>query len=234
MAKILLDNGIYAFDTAKKTKNLLQCPNIPIPGTEIVTLRLNHTIVKGPDTNLIDQKVDYLSEFFGFKLEIKDRHVPVVYKDVPECEEVDVTLCTRSGMYTPYRNWPYFEELKVMFDSANITYLDLNKPCEGCRGYKSHWALNAVNKSKLYIGLETGTSHYVSKFAAGKGLILQSGYSDFEYWAKYYDYEKLDIQVPCSPCFLNRNTDPCPKAHKCMVDLTPGMVFDYVLKKLNK
>jgi len=232
MVNILIDNGFTAHSGKNIVSHLLDCPTRPPVNHSEHVVFLNPTIQKSSNTNIIDQKVDHLSSVVGKKLVIKDNFIPTLYKDVPEVESVDVSICSRTGIYTPYRNWPYFKDLKKMFDKEGITYTDMDRPGPGMRGWRNHWVLNCVHKSKLYLGLETGTSHYVSKYAAGKALILQSGYSDFNYWAKYYDYDVLNFDVECSPCFINQFQKPCTHSHKCMYSLKPKIVFDYVIEKL--
>ena len=234
MVRILIDNGFNAHGGRNKYSDLIDCPEFPDSDCEIRKIKLNNTIRDGPgcETNLIDQKLDRIAEVVGKKLVVGDHFIPVKYEDIPQVKGVDVAICSTTGNYSIYRNWPYFDELKSMLDNNGITYLDMDNPGPGMHPWRSHWVLNCVNKSKLYLGLETGTSHYVSKYAAGKALILQSGYTDFEYWAKYYDYDKISMHVDCSPCFLNKFKPPCPHEHKCMSDLCPEAVFEVIQQKL--
>lgn len=158
-------------------------------------------------------------------------YIPVIFHDIPKVPSVDVTMCTKTGRWTPYRNWPYFEELKQKFDEVGITYCDLNKE----RKFNIE-CLNYVNKSKLYLGLDTGMSHYVSKFANGKSLIIQSGFNPFDFWSYPYQYECIKSLVPCCPCFINKkdihNGRECLRAHKCMTSISVQRVFEKVIQCL--
>jgi hypothetical protein len=150
--------------------------------------------------------------------------------DVPS---LDVILCTKTGQWGPYRDWPYFSQLKDMFDKNNISYVDCQE-----RGIYSHECLNYVKNAKLYLGLETGMSHYVSKYANGKALILQSGFCTFNFWAGLYDYDCLKHECPCvyRPCFIDRDRlkggIECPNDVCCMNGLSVDRVFQSVLDRL--
>lgn len=163
----------------------------------------------------------------------KHNHTPVLFYDNPDIPMVDVVLCTETGSWTPYRNWPYFNALKQKLDERHITYIDLNK-----NEIRGNDCLNYVKKCKVYVGLETGTSHYVSKFANGKGLILQGGFFEFEWWAYPYDYEAIVAEIPCSkaPCYLNKydieHGQGCPFHCICMEAIPVDAVLDKILQRL--
>ena len=90
----------------------------------------------------------------------------------------------------------------------------------------------------MYLGLDTGTSHYVSKFANGKALIIQAGFNLFNWWAYTYDYDMITAEVKCSlrPCFLNmkyiKKGEGCPYDVRCMKQITVKKVFYEVRKRL--
>ena len=139
---------------------------------------------------------------------------------------VDIAICSRSGYWSPYRDWPSFPRLKVLLTDAKLRWHDLSE--SGIRGNE---CLNYVRKAKLYLGLETGMSHFVSSVAR-RGLILQSGYSCFEYWSTY-GYSYLCRHVACSPCFLT-HVNECPHMHRCMTEITAEMVLQAILCELGK
>jgi hypothetical protein len=158
--------------------------------------------------------------------------VPVIYNDIQNVPTVDVVMCTQTGNWTPYRQWPYFDELKELFKKEDITYIDLNE--EGIFSVK---LLNYVNRCKLYLGLDTGTSHYVSQFANNKALIIQGGYVTFDFVFHAYHYDHIQIEeMPCSPCFINKNhierNEGCEFNHKCMMNLSSEVVFEEVRKRI--
>lgn len=158
-------------------------------------------------------------------------YIPVTFYDIPETPSVDITMCTKSGRWTPYRNWPYFKQLKQKFNEVGITYCDLHAE----KKFNIE-CLNYVKKSKLYLGLDTGMSHYVSKFANGKALIIQSGFNPFDSWSYPYNYDRIKSIVPCCPCFLDKNEiqegNKCIRDHICMTSVTVDKVFNKVLRWL--
>lgn len=171
---------------------------------------------------------DLLSEFsrqfeIGCEIPTILDHVPVKFNFDSSVRSYDVAMVTETGWWTPYRNWPYFSELKEMLSAESISFVDLSM--EKIQG---NHALNIVRNCRLFLGLETGASHYVSKFANGKTLILQSGYTPFNYWAGIYDYQCVSFPVVCSPCWKRSG---CPD-HKCMALLRPEHVFKSIIKVL--
>jgi len=154
---------------------------------------------------------------------IERNYIPVKYEE-HDINSVDVVLNTKTGKYTPYREWPYFNELKLLLRKNNISYLDIDE--NKIYGIE---LLNYIKKAKLYIGLETGASHYVSQFANNKSIILQSGYTTASFWASYYEYEFLQTFVSCSPCFKREN---CNNKYKCMTRLDADFVFNKVIERM--
>ncbi len=145
--------------------------------------------------------------------EITRTRIPVHYRDLAHVPRVDVALGTRCGSWSPLRGWPYFAELQRELTAAGLTWETLDDK----RGLE---CLNWAAKARLYVGLETGTSHYVSQVAR-RALILQSGYSNIDYW-NWYGYQHLAVEVPCGNCF--RRGD-CPNDHACMRDLSVTTVM---------
>lgn len=167
---------------------------------------------------------------------VKHNHVPVTYDESEEegVECVDVAMCTSTSSWAPYRDWPYFEQLKQLFDKNRITYVDMNQ-----QNIKSHKCLAYVKNCKLYLGLETGMSHYVSKFANGKTLIIQSGFAPFYYWASLYNYDFIraeNLKCKYKPCFIDRKFieqgKECYQDVACMTLITPEQVFNEVLRRI--
>jgi len=163
---------------------------------------------------------------------VRHNHIPVLYKDRNQ-PKVDVAICTKTGPWAPCRDWPHFPALKKLFDKQGISYIDINE--RGLRGFD---CLDVVAKAKVYLGLETGTSHYVSKKANNKGLIIQGGFSPFYYWAAPYDYEAITTRVHCEhrPCFLDRvvmaNGVKCPYNYSCISAISPEQVFTAVKERV--
>jgi len=237
---VLNDNGINAvLSEHRRVRGLVDVPLYDKSDAQgrfsIHTWKINSTY---KDKHCCDrpgvlQYLDEIEKRMGRKIEIKDEHdhVPVKYYDIPQIPSVDVVMCTRTGPWAPYREWPYFEELKALFDKVSITYVDLNK-----EGILSFECLNYVNKCKLYLGLETGTSHYVSQFANGKALILQSGFTPFQFWAYPYHYDYLTYDVPCQPCIINKKDIEegivCKRDQECMKKLSVEKVFMEIVKRI--
>ena len=178
-------------------------------------------------TPIIEQFCCDFEKYFGIKIRNNFNYIPVKYRDIPEIPSVDVSLSTVSGPWAKYRNWPYFSDLKRRMDKYGISYIDLSK-----NKILFMDCLNYVKKSKVYVGVETGISHYVSQVANGKALILQSGLVNSDFWSSY-DYEFLSIDVQCKFCKLN-NKEKCMFDHKCMKELSVDMVFDKIMERLNK
>lgn len=185
---------------------------------------------------IILQHIARVEKWLGISITIDKRrnHVPVIFRkmDVPE---YDVVMNTMTGRHTPLKEWPYFYELTRLFKKAGIRYLDLDLHQK--RGIE---CLNLVKKAHLFLGLDTGMPHYVSKFANGKTLIISGGFVTPEFWASLYDFEFIQIEdVPCRPCYINRgdvekNLRECGGNHMCMREISPRMVFERVYGRLEK
>jgi len=234
VTKVLQKNGFDARLDNPRIADLVDCP-LFIQRDDLVDCQIKtFDCHRQNRTGLQTQKQftvysDLLTEFsrqFNIKYEIEPflDHVPVKFSFDKNVCIYDVVLVTETGWWTPYRNWPYFRELKKMLSAASISFIDLST--EKIRG---NLALNAVRNCRLFIGLETGVSHYVSKFANGKTLILQSGYSPFSYWAGNYNYRCLEKPVACSPCWKRSG---CLEI-KCMALLRPEYVFNTILNVLD-
>ena len=180
------------------------------------------------------QYITHYSDLFERPLKIYRNYIPVKYYEIPEVRQVDVVFNKNTGPYTPYKKWPYFDELCKLFDQHKITHINLDRDWRETYGIK---CLNYVRKAKVYLGLDTGMSHYVSRFANGKALIIQGGFNYFERWSWLYDYEAIQIEdMPCRPCRILKKDvkqgNKCPYDNRCMKEIDPQWVFDKVCERL--
>ena len=241
LTQILVDNGIDAvFNHRRKTTGLVDVPVLD-PSDHQKRIVFNGILPSDFTTKMIEEPVMmyFIRDFMkmtGKNIEFdRKRHnyVPVHFIEVDNIKGADVALCTKTGTWTPYRNWPYFDELKKMLQVSGISYIDLNNPL-----ILSNDCLNIVAKSKVYVGLDTGTSHYVSKFANRKGLIIQGGFNPFFIWAWPYEYEPIVTTVKCKyrPCFINKNDIyngiVCNEGVSCISKISVKQVFDRIMEKL--
>lgn len=113
-----------------------------------------------------------------------------------------------------------------------ISFIDLaEKPIYGIE------YLNYVNKAKLYVGLDTGPSHYISQFMRNRCLIIHGGFVTFEYVFSLYGYDRIQIEdMPCRPCFLSWQQiaagNKCKYCNKCMMEIDPSVVMDKIREML--
>lgn len=239
ITKILIDNNVPAvFHEHKTVRGLVDVPlyNDSYQHFYLYTKPVVNTQHrKNVDEPVVIKYLKDIGKLLGRKISLLPDHtyIPVNYKEIPDIKGVDVVLCTKTGRWCPYRDWPYFKELKKEFDKLNITYIDLNK-----EKIKGNECLNYVKKSKLYLGLDTGTSHYVSKFANGKTLIIQSGFNIFSWWSHTYDYDVITANVECDfrPCFINMKdiaeNNVCPFDVSCMKNIKVKHVLYEVQERL--
>jgi len=224
---ILNDNNIPAALKTDRT-DVLSYVDVPIWNETTIGIHYNWRYESfypiPPNYSFVSKTLDHLTETYHLKpIKFTRNCVPVnfTYEDVPK---YDIAIGTKTSNWTIYRNWPYFKELKTLLDKEKITWIDMDE--ENIYG---NTCLNIVNNSKLYLGLETGRSHYVSIVANGKTLILQSGYCLSNTWS-IYDYKFLDLKVDCSPCYLQNN---CKFNHKCMANIKPEIVLAKILELIN-
>lgn len=225
--RLLNDNGIDAVYGTGFYRDLVDVP-LSVEGEpyEDFFFTYHHGDLRAPafdaSKSIVETATQRFKSAFGIDREIliRTRHVPVKFVELRGGQRYDVVMCTKSGVWSRYRNWPYFEELKREFDVRGISHFDLSR-----NGVRGNECLNYVAASKVYLGLETGVSHYVSQVAK-KGLILQSGYSTLGFWCPYL-YEALSEPVPCAPCFIHCKTQPydCPFGHQCMRNLSVSKVL---------
>lgn len=236
---ILNDNGIKAVLHNDLIKDFVECP-IFNPndnyGPEFSTW-----YVKDSTTNLYKALARKFETRFKVSVKVQDNY-PVPTKFVPvDVDSVDVAVTTSVGQIYKenkfiksegyyriiHRIWPYFDELFSLFDKHNISYIDLNKDC-----IINYEFLNHIRHCKVYLGLETGAAHYASKEGAGKTLIINSGFYDLKFWAPY-DFEAIQIPTDCSPCWSWPKKNHCENDYKCMKEISPEMVLESVMKKMD-
>jgi hypothetical protein len=239
LAAVLKDNGYHAVLKNKQVSRLADPNEVEIFDLTKKYQKVHNFVANRgfqgkktePRLNIYTDLIRVFKNKFNIEEEIPLTRnvVPVKYYDM-DVEGVDVCMTTEVlHKKVSFKQWHYFDRLKQLFDKHGITYFDFNK--EGTRGIK---LLNYVVKSKLYLGMETGTPHYTSKHGAGKTLIIQSGFCDWWYWADTYDYEYISYPVDCAACYKEAfRGQKCPHKHKCMSNITPEMVFDRVMEKLN-
>lgn len=144
-------------------------------------------------------------------------------------KKYDVLLATKCSDWSNVRMYPYFNELKDLLKSNNISFIDTDES-----NIKNKQFLETLFESKLYVGIETGPTVFAAQFLdKNNSLILQSGYSAFHWWAGKYDLDHIEVSLECAPCLL-RNTKDCKYHYKCMMDIKPEIVFTKILEKLAK
>ena len=240
VVSILVDNGLdVIFREGYKVANLVDCRKIPHNDNKTLTGYQTYKWAYSiKDKNpIIVQYTKHYEDVFEKKIEITNDCVPVVYYDI-EVPRYDVILHTSSGSWSIYRIWPYFNELEQLLDKNNITWIDIdNRKKHGRIGGVQY--LNYVKKSKVYVGLDTGPSHYVSSIAKNKTLIIQGGFITYDYWAYTYKFDHIQIDdVPCRPCFLNKNDISCGNVcqynHRCMREISPQDVLNKIIQIMEK
>lgn len=133
-------------------------------------------------------------------------YAPTVDMDI-DVPLFDIVMVSETSNFTPYRNWNGFADLKSLLTESSLSWIDLSE-----KKIKNILCLNYVKKCRVFVGLESGVSHYVAEYAANKGIIIQSGYSYPGYWGPY-GYRFIENNVPCSGCFL---LSGCSNNHECM------------------
>jgi len=220
--QMLNDNGIPAVYGTPHYRSLVDVPlSSPDENYEEFYFFYHDGPIDNPTFNREKTILELVTERFKAQfaisqpISIHTEYVPVKYEDEELIQGYDVAMVTRSGVWTRVRDWPFFDELKQQLDVKKINYIDLT-----ASNVRNNACLNYVSKSKVYLGLETGVSHYVSQVVS-RGLILQSGYSDIDFWCPY-DYEHIEHRLPCSKCFIHCKTRPysCPNEHRCMREIS--------------
>lgn len=238
-AQILIDNGVDA-KLWSGSMELTTVPHYVPDGKPHITIPAGYNYI-GPDgmpsdpypgcgpmkpikMSQIEQNIYRFNRLFDSRpIRITRNHVPVLFYDLPNTPVVDVAINSKTYSYNT-KYWPYWDELKKKLTENGIRWLAL----DDLHNVK---LLNVVQKAKLYLGLETGISHYVSQVANGKALIIQGGWVGREFWAKHYDYEFITHDTPCGWCCIAKSSD-CPYRMQCLHHITVDQVFDAVVRKL--
>lgn len=232
LTNTLIENGYNAYLDNSRINELVDCPKFDsekLEGQEIDSfdcIRRNKTgLQTNTEFNVFSDLIFEFRKKFNIKKDIQINldHIPVRYKKLIDIPSYDVVIVSETGYWTPYRNWPFFKELKELFKKNSISYIDVSE-----EKIKNNLLLNYVDNSSLYLGLETGASHYVSKISNGKTLILQSGYTDFNYWAEMYDFDYLSTNLDCAPCWKREGCFH----HNCMNMLNVNFVFEEVKRRI--
>lgn len=120
LTRILIDNGIDAvFSEHRTCRGLTDIPKYNKLDENHGKYRKVCPIIKWIyeedrpyyEESMTTQKVQYLERFLGKKLWInkfKHNHIPVISHIYDSVPSVDVAMCTVTGWWGPYRNWPYF------------------------------------------------------------------------------------------------------------------------------
>ncbi len=173
LALVLRDHGVDAYRVHKYPCSLVDCPEWHGRGEhQGYGFRYRHT-----DKTMLSRALADLTRITDRPIRLTRKFIPVHYREMAQVPAVDVAICSECGSFSRYRAWPYFEELKARFRAAGVSYVDLNEAREAAPDDGSMTCLNYVRKARLYLGLDTGTSHLVSQWARGKTLILQSGFN---------------------------------------------------------
>lgn len=216
---ILRDNNINAYLCKNKHSHLFDVPITQnISHFSFWHINWHHNITM----SMMQQNLSRLK----FKnIKITKNFVPVKFYD-EKIDPVDVVLGTKCSGWSAIRNWKQFKFFKKILDNYKITWIDLDE-----KNIYGNLSLNYVKHAKAYIGLDTGRSHYSSFFANKKGIIIQSGHTNSNYWSNY-DYKYIEKKC-CSlaPCFLRFKHD-CPHWMCCM-NIKPYEVIDELKKILN-
>jgi hypothetical protein len=231
---ILNQNGIQAVYEGDAI-HLVACPtsdSVPAD-TRFIEWEFDYELLTDRRQSIIDFNLNTFARQFrsvlGDRQFVVDRlGIPLRYRDIASIAGADVAMVTKSSDFAPIRNYPFFRELKQRLTANGITFLDLTE-----QGLIDLDCINAVVKSKIYWGLETGVSHLVSSLIdESNSLILQGGHSTEAFWAKYYRFDFMSVHLDCAPCGL-RNLDQCSNGHRCLTELTPQWVCERVIAKLD-
>lgn len=169
------------------------------------------------DRNFIRRALDIFSIRNNLRrpLKISRNSPPLRFIDHPRIRGADVAFCLTGGGWSRYRWFPRIEDLKNAMTAAGLTWIDL----------KTTWnqhTFNAIKKSRLYLGIDTGTTHAASALTSN-GIILQSGFNRVEDWDHGYGFEILTADSACAlaPCYLREG---CPHDQRCMEIPIPRII----------
>lgn len=220
---VLNDNGIEAvFDG---TTSIINCPK---PNENENYVKYEFVYKNEVDKSILESAMIFFTEKFGItkKININRSFIPINFVRQP-CDSFDVVLVTKSGFWSEIRNWPFFDELKEMLSKNNITWKDITSE-------KDNNFLNFIDKAKVFITLETGSSHLASQLITKKKtLLIQSGYSKNSFWNSYAYDTVIANDISCSPCFL-RTLQHCKNGHNCMKKISVNEIFKKIQNKLEE
>ncbi len=218
---VLIDNGIKAVYRSNVCQDLVDLPIFDYQKhKDWKTFYYGH---HPPRVSMFYMATKKFRRESGYKgpLKIKRRYVPVLFTEA-DLPPVDITINSVSGPWSKARDWPYFPQFKAKLDRLGISWVDLNQ-----QNIRNNDCLNYVHHSKLYLGLESGMSVYVSQIAAQKALIIQSCRQPFDYWCEY-DYDHISLNLPCKGC-RHHGSQPCRYNWRCMSELSVEQVLNRVL-----
>lgn len=151
---------------------------------------------------------------------------PIIDFDSSGLKKKDCCMVTSCGPASGIRNYPFFSQLKELFSSKKISFVDATN-------LRDFEFLKAVTESRVYIGLETGATMLAAEFLNKKNsLIIQSGYTKKEFWGKYMDVDFVERDIECAPCLL-RSISSCKHNHKCMRTIMPNEILNIIESKLS-
>jgi ADP-heptose:LPS heptosyltransferase len=239
---VLNDNGYSVVFDNERVNELVDCPIYDAEKDKDAILfvphrdrRPKHTPLEHKERvyrfNMYTDILDQFKQQFNITKPIKITldHVPVKFYDMPEVPSVDVVMTTSCQHPLSYKTWPpkYFTRLKKKLRKNNITFIDADK-----RNIRDIEFLNYVAKCKVYLSLDTGAAHYASQVGKNKTLILQSGFTKYEFWAQYYKFDHITYPMDCAPCHLRGPQNECQHRHKCMRNMTPRIIFKKIKEYL--
>jgi len=240
MVHVLNDNGIESYYESRIKKetaifwggctyieNLIDCPlsknchenmivHWPIPNEDVAK--------KNTKISILDDLLNQFKIKYKIKKEIKINRnfIPVKYEEIKNINRYDVVICSDVGKFSTHKKWPYFNKLKSLLSDKKISFIDLNE-----NKIKDNECLNYVKSSKIYLGMDTGTSHYVS-MVANKGLVIQSGVTSSNWW-NLYNYKVIEYKTQCCPCFLKTHEN-CIHENICTKNISAEFVFEEIEK----
>lgn len=187
--------------------------------------------------NIINGMLGKFARQFGVpKPELIKGPPPVAIEDRPNVPKVDIAICSQCGFWSEIREWPHFALLKNSLTSRGISWIDINDYIKDIKDRRESAMVagNIICNAKLYLGLETGMSHFAAGLVKpGQGLIIQTGYALPEYWTEQYGDILTIIQnrQQCAPCYL-RKRENCQRQHVCSSGISIDIVLDAIMSRM--
>lgn len=233
MVRVLNEHGVEVYFRHQQGMDLSRYMDVPLHRGQPVKGIWEYTYVRAYEDYLKQPRslmewclADFKAKF-GLKVETPfEPRIPVKFVEDPTVGHHDVAINFSAGPWVRFRNWPHFPQLVRLLKAHGISFVLLDE------SMKDHKCLTAVKRAKVYLGLETGVSHYVSS-VVNKGLVLQSGFTKNDFW-NMWGYEYLEYSVPCAPCHIRPAPTgrECPHGIKCMQELSPETVLKKLLSML--